>query len=69
MEKRPAEGALSAELGRDPLFREQYAGGVPLDKEFEDALGGPHAPRLTLPPATQPLGNPVFANPLGVRLR
>lgn len=59
---------MTGDMGRDPLFREQYAAGVKLDPEFEQALGGPHAPRLSMPPVTQPLAV-SWANPMGVKLR
>jgi hypothetical protein len=59
------------EISRDPAFRAQYEGGVAQDPQVEEALGGPHAPRLSirLAPATQPLGTPRFINATPVRLR
>lgn len=61
---------MTGDMGRDPLFREQYAGGVKPDPEFEEALGGPSVPRLAMPAAPQPIGGGMlWVNPMGVRLR
>lgn len=60
---------MTGEMGRDPLFREQYAAGVKPDEEFEAALGGSSAPRVSMPAAPQPLGGVYWSNPMGVRLR
>lgn len=57
------------DIGKDPAFRAQYEGGIAPDPQVEDALGGPHAPRITLPPVTQPLGAPRFMSDGPVRLR
>lgn len=58
---------MSDEIGRDPNFRAQYECGVPQDPQVDDALGGQFAPRLRLPPATQPLR--PMPMPAFVRLR
>jgi hypothetical protein len=62
---------LMEEIGRDPAFRSQYEGGVAEDPQVEEALGGPHAPRLQirLAPATQPLSTDRFMTEMPVRLR
>lgn len=57
-------------ISRDPLFRDQYSGGVKPDPEFEAALAGSPQPRITLPPVQQPLsGQPQFLSNGPVRLR
>lgn len=57
-------------IGRDPLFRDQYSGGVKEDAEFEAALAGSPQPRISLPASPQPIGRePQFISPGFVRLR
>lgn len=58
---------MSGDIGKDPLFRDQYAGGVKDDPEFEAAISGSPQPRLSLPPVQQPL-SPQTIQPF-VRLR
>lgn len=60
---------MTGEMGKDPLFREQYTGGVSPDPEVEAALGGPNTPRMYMPPAPQPLGGPQWMNQGAVKLR
>lgn len=60
---------MSEELTRDPAFRDQYAGGVKEDAEFEAALAGSPQPRLSMPTVTQPLAQAMWLSPQGVRLR
>lgn len=48
-------------------FRDQYAGGLKPDAEFEAALAGSPQPRLSIPVQSQPLG-PMTVQPF-VRLR
>lgn len=60
---------MTGDMGRDPLFREQYAGGVLPDPEVEAALGGPNTPRMYMPPVTQPLGAVEWLNHGAVKLR
>jgi hypothetical protein len=50
---------VSENIGRDPAFREQYAGGVKDDPQVEAALAGSNTPSLSLPPATLPIGVPM----------
>lgn len=50
-------------------FRDQYAGGVKEIPEFEQALAGSAAPRLSLPPVTAPLGEVRWDSHGAVRLR
>lgn len=57
-------------ISQDPVFREQYAGGLTRDPEVEAALDGPNTPRSTLPPVTsqrEVSGQVFFGQP--VRLR
>jgi hypothetical protein len=60
---------MSEEIHKDPVFRDQYAGGIGADPEVEAALGGPNAPRITMPPVTRPLGGVQWMGAGPVRLR
>lgn len=63
------EAALMDEPSRDPLFRNQYECGVVEVPEFEAALQGSLAPRISIPPVTQPLQGVSWMQPLGIRLK
>lgn len=51
-------------------FRDQFAGGIQPDPEFEAALNGQTAPSFAMRPAAQPIGNaPQWVSTQMVKLR